>query len=725
LQLFLVQADGYGNYPEDLSQIMRGRGANEVKLVPGRNEKSVSLAVGAVVRGLVKEKDSDAPVAGARVELGSILAMFGGSRVATTGADGRFEITSVPKGTSMLMISKEGWFQPGVNAQSLMMVLGSRMQGGSSTAKDTGKGATIVVSEPGEVIERTMELARGSSLAGVVTAPDGTPVSGAQVSLVMESDAGGMSRMLGGLFPMPEPRLTDAEGRFQIPGPPPGEKARVNARSTGYLDGKSEVVTCAPGDAKTGVSVQLRQGATLAGKVKDDGGRPIEGAVVKWTSLAQDANEWSVRWRLRSATPAVTDAKGEFRIPNVETGKLALQVSDAKHLSWSSNAVQAEDGKESAFDVVLRTGGTLDGRVLGTNNKGAAAATVNYARQGERPADADPYMDEDGQVTADAAGNFHVDGLLPGTYDLTARAPGAAPSESVETAAGGTPVTLQLAQAFVISGVVRMKSGGGVADVQVDLVKRVRKTDGVEAKPTGAQVEEETSVEVEDTRTNAAGEFELKDIPAGTYDIRVTVGWGGQPRPNILPTTVKDVQAGQQAIVIECEAGLSISGTAIGEDGKLVMGGYVWAQPVEPQPGFRGISDSLDDGSFELTGLAPGKYRLTVVGGGGQQKTITAEAGAKDLRVEFGGGGSIKVRVTIDGAAAPNAWVNAHGEQGQGNARTDAEGRAEIKGLPAGTYTVNAGMNLDKSNLYARQENVTVVVGSATGDINLALVKQQ
>jgi hypothetical protein len=238
-------------------------------------------------------------------------------------------------------------------------------------------------------------------------------------------------------------------------------------------------------------------------------------------------------------------------------------------------------------------------------------------------------------------------------------------------------------------------------------------------------VEEETSVEVEDTRTNAAGEFELKDIPAGTYDIRVTVGWGGQPRPNILPTTVKDVQAGQQAIVIECEAGLSISGTAIGEDGKLVMGGYVWAQPVEPQPGFRGISDSLDDGSFELTGLAPGKYRLTVVGGGGQQKTITAEAGAKDLRVEFGGGGSIKVRVTIDGAAAPNAWVNAHGEQGQGNARTDAEGRAEIKGLPAGTYTVNAGMNLDKSNLYARQENVTVVVGSATGDINLALVKQQ
>src|SRR6185369_3795366 len=67
LQLFLVQADGYGNYPDDLSGLMGGRGgkgATDVKLVPGKNEKSVSLAKGGIIRGVVKEKESGAPVAG-------------------------------------------------------------------------------------------------------------------------------------------------------------------------------------------------------------------------------------------------------------------------------------------------------------------------------------------------------------------------------------------------------------------------------------------------------------------------------------------------------------------------------------------------------------------------------------------------------------------------------------------------------------------------------------
>src|SRR6185295_1719602 len=104
--------------------------SSDVKLVPGRNEKNVSLAKGGTVRGIVKEKGGEAPIAGVRVEVTTPLALLGGRRSATTGPDGRFEISSVPKGTAILIASKDGWFQPGINPQSVMMVLGARIQGG-------------------------------------------------------------------------------------------------------------------------------------------------------------------------------------------------------------------------------------------------------------------------------------------------------------------------------------------------------------------------------------------------------------------------------------------------------------------------------------------------------------------------------------------------------------------------------------------------------------------
>lgn len=721
LQLFLVQAEGFGNYPEDLSAMMRGRGASDVKLVPGRNEKNVSLAKGGIVRGIVKEKGGDVPIAGARVELGTPLAFFGGSRGTTTGPDGKFELTSVAKGPAILMVSKDGWFQPGVNPQSVMMVMGARMQGGGGSQKDSGKGANIVISEPGEVIERTLELARGSSLAGTVTTPDGQPVSGAQVSLALEDD-GGFGRMLGGLFPMPEPRLTDAQGHYEIPGPPPGQKGHVVARATGYLDGKSEPLSCAAGDAKTGVDVKLRQGATLAGKVRDDAvpPRPIEGALVRWTSMEGDANDWSVRWRLRSATPTVTDAKGEFRIPNVETGKLAIEVSDPRHLDWSSREVTVEDGKTSDFDVVLKLGAVIEGKVIGPDGKAKAGATVTCNHQGDTPDEFDDYSSDTNDIAADAQGSFRAEGLIPGRYEVQARAAGAAPSEPVMAETGGPAITLQLTQAFSITGVVRLKGGAGVGDVQVALMKRV------EEKPdpqrTGSTA---NSRQIQNVRTGSGGEFELKDVPGGTYDLQVTVGWGMQPRPNVVPTTVKDVQAGRQSLVVEVDAGLTISGTAIGEDGKPIESGWVWGQADPPQSGASGVNGQIEEGSFEVTGLLPGKYRLTLSGNGGQQKVIVVEAGTKDLRVEFGGGGSIKIRVVKeDGTPAAGAWTWAQGPEGQGNQMTDGEGRCEIKGLGAGTYSVHASMNADKTNWSATEESVTVTVGGAA-DVELRLAKQQ
>jgi hypothetical protein len=714
LQMFLVQAEGYGNYPEDVMSLMRGRGGSDVKLAPGRNERNVSLAKGGIVRGLVKEKDGDTPIAGARVELGTPLAFVGGNRGATTGPDGKFELTGVGKGSAVLMVSKDGWFQPGINPQSVLMMLGARMQGGKDTGKDTGKGATIVISEPGEVVERTIELSRGSSLSGTVMSPDGQPVVGAQVSLAMEDEASGFGRMLGGLFPTPDPRLTDAQGHYEIPGPPPGQKARVTARAPGYLDGRTEPMTCAAGDTKTGVDVKLRVGATLAGKVRDDKGSPIEGALVRWIAPGEDTNEWSVRWRLRSASPTITDDKGEFRILNVETGTLVVQVTDERHLPWSSKDVKAEDAKSTDLDVKLALGAVISGQVLGSDGRPAANATVSWDFQGQRDSD---FTNDREEASCDGNGNFRAEGLAAGSYELQARSPGAAPSDPVVAAAGGAPVTLRLSQAFTITGVVRMKSGAGVGDVEVNLLKQVQAA-SADGKDTSTQTRE-----VQDTRTSASGAFELKDVPAGTYDIRIALGWGASPRPNIVPTTISGIQAGRQDLVIEVDPGMTITGSVFGDGGQPASGGWIWGSRQDPQNSGEYVNAQIEaDGTFELNGLAPGKYNVTFSIEGGGQKSRVLEAGAKDVRVEFGGGGSIKVRVLKeDGTAAATVWVSANGEQGGGGASTDAEGRAEIKGLGEGTYNVHA---FQAGGQPAMQEGVVVKTGGAT-DVELKFVKKE
>lgn len=714
VQLFLVQAEGYATWPQDVMSALMGGGGTAEPLQKGRNVRDAALEAGGVVRGTVRVQGTEEPIAGVRVELWSALAMLGGSRMATTGTDGKFEITSAPIGETVLLLSKDGWFQPGVNTMSLMMMLGGG-RGGAKPAPDTGRGPKVSITEAGQTVERVLEMAKGSTVAGQVVSPAGEPVSGARVELVPESDAGGMMEAIGQIFRNGEPRLTDAEGRFEMPGPPPGQKMKVLAKAQGFLEGTSDAFAAKPGDRVEGVVAKLRQGGTIEGRVTDERGAPIEGALVKW--LAKPEQDWGLQWQLRNARPTVTDADGRYRAAHVETGKVVVQFTHTRYLADTRTDVVLEEGRPVTLDAKLAAGKTLTGRVVGPDGKPVAGARVT-AQMGAVPGQEqlDRYVDTTPDTTTDAQGAFTFEGLYPTSYGVRAESKGYAPSELVETTAGAESLTLRLQPALRVAGFVKCQ-GAPVANANVQ-VMRVGPVSGVTGRVVSSGGGEARS-EVGEARTDAQGAFVVEDIPGGTYEIDVASRWGS-PRANILPRTVKEVVAGTENLVIEVEPGLSIAGTVLLESGDPAAQGWVnvWSvstdgKPVEnPSNGW----GPVEAGSFEIVGLRPGTYEVNVNVEGQAQRRVRAEAGTADLRIQLGAGGKITGRVLLpDGTAAAGCWVNAQSPEGGSGDQTDDQGAYEIKGLAPATYSVSAwapqegGMQGSAEGIDVRADQTTQV----------------
>ncbi len=710
VQLFMVQAEGFGTYPEDFMALLRG-GGSELILKPGPNEKSVSLGRGGTVRGRVLDQATGDPLEGARISLVTIAAFFGGTRSGTSDTEGRFEITSVPMGGATLVAEKDGWVQPGLTPQTLVSSAMQAVAGGKR--EDPGQGMAVSLSRPGEVVERTVELARGGMLRGTVSAPGGGPVAGARVSVEFASTPGGFMRQIMAFVPLGEPRMTGPDGAFEIPSPPAGQKVVLLARAQGFLDGRGEPFDTKAEDVE-GLAVGLRQGAVLAGKVTAPGGKPLEGALVRYTPQ-EEGQDGARTWRLRSARPHRTGEDGTYRIENVETGRLVLQFGHPSFVSVSREGVEAVDGRTVEVSAELGAGGVVSGRVLGPDGKPFAGARIHPGRAGPMPEGTDPYYRVPEDATTGADGGFAVAGLPPGKYSVVATADGFADSEPVESETGGNPITLRMAAAYSIAGLVRTRQGVPLSNVRVRASRNL-----------GEQTREEGSA-----NTSREGRFDIRDLPQGTYEVRAEAGWGiGSSRPNLVPATVSGVPAGAQDLLIEVEEGMRITGTVVRGDGTPVAEGWVGAnripQPGEENPPQVNSNAAVLEGKFELTGLAPGKYQIRTRVTDLPSRTVTAEAGAEGVLIRYGQGGGIEGRVSRpDGTGAAGCWVSAHGADGDSDSQSGGDGRYSIRELPPGAYDVRVYLQEGGKVWQGSVAGVAVGTGSSTQGVDLVLKERE
>jgi protocatechuate 3,4-dioxygenase beta subunit len=705
VMIFMVQAEGYSTWPDDFMSMLR-TGSSDLNLKPGRNERDVALGRGGIVRGLVREQGTQVPLEGVRVSVTGLASLFGGSRSGTSDAAGKFEITSVPLGGGVLVASKDGWVQPALTPQGMVGMAMRAIAGGTAGAQDTGEGLAIIISKPGDVVERTIEMAKGTMLRGVVQNPRGEPVSGARVSVEFSTTAGGFMREVVSFIPMAEARLTGGDGTFELAAPVPGQKVVVKAKAQGWLDGRSDPLQVKSGEPVEGVVVRLREGATLQGKVTSSGGKPVDGALVRYVK-EEDGNDWGRQWRLQSATPHRTDEAGAFRIVNVEPGRLTVQVSHPSFTSASKSGIEAAEGKAAEVSAELGAALGLSGKVVAPDGKPVAGARIAIEHQGDSPEN-DPFWSPPENVTTAVDGTFSAGGLVAGKYQVRASADGWADSEPQVVDAGTAGIAMRLAAAFSISGTVRSRQGAVLANVRV----RARREGGDEEWDGSGN-------------TNREGRFEIRDLPAGTYEVLVEAGWGAGPsKPNLVPARVKGVNAGTQDLLVEVEEGLRITGTVLRADGTPVPEGWVSANVIAKagETPARGVNAPLIEGKFELTGLAPGRYRIGIGGGDVPFKQVEADAGTEGLKVQYGQGGGVDGRVlNPDGTAAGGAYVHANGPAGASWAQAGADGKFSLREVPAGTYTVSANKEADGKDYQGITENVAVTTGSNTGGVEVVL----
>jgi hypothetical protein len=227
--------------------------------------------------------------------------------------------------------------------------------------------------------------------------------------------------------------------------------------------------------------------------------------------------------------------------------------------------------------------------VIGTDGAALPAFTVNVARRDGPVRE----ITVASRAVIDAEGRFTVPDLAPGAYRVRAAALGHAPSAAVDailSGPSGGPVEIRLGRGGKLIGkLVEAAGGAPIAGARISLDNLL---DGTSAAPP-----------LVNALTNAAGDFELTGVPAGTRSI--TVG-AYQHNMRIIAGLHFDEGATTGPVTVD------LTRTKDGEEPHLELAG-VGAQLHAEGDGLRVDKIYADSGAVDA-GLSPGDTILAVDG---------------------------------------------------------------------------------------------------------------
>ena len=356
------------------------------------------------------------------------------------------------------------------------------------------------------------------------------------------------------------------------------------------------------------VAWKLDRGATVAGRVVDEGGRPVTGARLHFECRSEPFAPLPAE----IADGCTTRADGAFRATGLYAGDVLLRVECEGFVPRTLVLSGLGEGEaREALDVALSAGVSVRGRVVGPDGAPAAGASVRVTQA------LPGFKDIVRETAAAGDGSFACAGFAPSPVRIAVDRRGEGRRFQAELAGvdpGATDLLVHLVERYAIRGRVLDDAGRTV----LSYTAGVRRLDP--AHPDAPQ----RTVDVK----GGDGVFVIDDLDAGSFEV-FAYGRGivWEPARRI------DLPAASGEIVFVLRRPAVVSGVVTGANGEPVAHALVEAR-WERTSLFGGVKGTENtsvttspEGRFELTEVYPGRVTLIATGEDGR----TAEAVVVEL----------------------------------------------------------------------------------------------
>jgi protocatechuate 3,4-dioxygenase beta subunit len=495
-----------------------------------------------------------------------------------SGADGHFRVGPLPKGDYALVAEKEDWLPTFLPPDWMK------------------QRERVILYQPGRLVGRVLS--------------NGAPAPGTEVRLNKRRQEG------------EQVTVTDSEGRFAFEGLRP-LSYELEAQREGqyaFVRATLRLLELSSGE----VVMHLREGRQGEGTVRDDTGRPIEGARLSvWRE-----GEYGQNWE------AVTDANGHYQLGLLALGTYAMDVSAPRYHNLQ-NEMHLLTRDSGPMDLTLTRAVSVSGTVVDEEGQPVPGASLQLVTSSEGEA----VMGTDSQASSDEAGHFVVDAPTAGTWSLSSEDERFLPSK-MSVQAPAEDVRWVLRRGGRVEGSVTDAQGAPLERIWVILWKS---GEGWSAERSGA--------------TDERGRFSLEGLGAGSYVLEASLTQESVERRASRPLELRDSERAE--VSLRLETGWSFSGLAVDEAGRPLSEVIVSASlPSKATPPWRRRRRSCGneipqlqagrDGRFTLRHLSGDAYELwaykegytfaPAMSAGAEllgEHHLLVRAGAKEVRLVF------------------------------------------------------------------------------------------